>query len=629
MATEIEYADACVQPASAILETLPPQTVRGEPPTEYWELSLEEIVQIGLANSKVMRDLGGRVVTAPNSVVTTFDPALSETNPRLGPEAALSAFDTQFNTSVFWNRNERSFNNPFIGAGASSLAQNTSDFRAELSKTAATGTRFAARSVIDYDRSNSPANVLNSVYNAHLETEFIHPLLQGSGLEFNRIAGPNASYGSYNGVLIGRINTDISLADFETGVRDLLTSIEEAYWELYFAYRTLESTLAGRQAALETWRSEQLKLKAGTSDGEREALAREQYYTAQAAVENALSGNITQGLVVSGGVYGSERTLRLLLGLPASDGRVIRPLDEPSTADVIFSWEDSLQLALWRRVELRRQQWQIKKRELELIAAKNFLKMRLDLVGQYRWRGFGDDLLGSEDQPNGSAFGDLINGDLQEWQLGLQLSTPVGNRLGHLAVRNAELQLSRERAIYREQENQIVHQLSTAVSEVDRALAVSRSNYNRTIAARQQHEAVVAKYEAGQVLLEFVLDAQQRAVLAGTDYYRSLVDHNLAIAKTHQARGTYLDYLGVQLSEGPWSQWAHCSAAERSMRYRRSSMNYCFDCHSTVSRGSFPQLALEQGETISELAKPRKFPLDDPDNPHAPEPVPDFDAAIN
>ena len=47
-----------------------------------------------------------------------------------------------------------------------------------------------------------------------------------------------------------------------------------------------------------------------------------------------------------------------------------------------------------RRSELRRQKWQLKRRELELIAAKNHLMPRLDALGRYRWLGAGDRLIG-------------------------------------------------------------------------------------------------------------------------------------------------------------------------------------------------------------------------------------------
>ena len=57
------------------------------------------------------------------------------------------------------------------------------------------------------------------------------------------------------------------------------------------------------------------------------------------------------------GVYGTERNLRRLMGIPANDGRLIRPADEPSIAKRVFAWQESLGMALDRRVELRRQRW--------------------------------------------------------------------------------------------------------------------------------------------------------------------------------------------------------------------------------------------------------------------------------
>ena len=52
--------------------------------------------------------------------------------------------------------------------------------------------------------------------------------------------------GVNQGVVLARLNTDIALADFEASVRNLVSDVEVAYWELYFAYRNLDAALAGR-----------------------------------------------------------------------------------------------------------------------------------------------------------------------------------------------------------------------------------------------------------------------------------------------------------------------------------------------------------------------------------------------
>ncbi|MCO6455262.1 MAG: TolC family protein, partial [Pirellulaceae bacterium] len=613
---DVKQANQAVGYEEDVLSTPPPPSVRDPEETPKWPLTLEEAIRIALSNSQVIRDIGGTVLSNPLAAQTVYDPALQDTNPLLGVEAALSAFDAQFTTSLFMERLDRRFNNVFLASAGAQRQQNR--FQAGISKIAPTGTRLALQNFTNYDRIVGPGLSLADVraggnrYEHVDETIFQasvrHPLLQGSGVEFNRIAGPNATPGNYNGVVLARINNDISLADFETRVRNLVKDVEFTYWELYFAYRDLDAKLAGRNLALESWRLEQRRVEAGARSPDQEAFAREQYFLAQAAVENALTARSliigAGGLSSAGttGVYGRENELRNLLGLPASDGRLIVPASEPVMADVRFDWSESLASALARRVELRRQQWNIKRREMELIAARNFRKMKLDLVGEYRWRGFGDDLLGNgpadslpgeTTPPPQSAFKDLFSGDFQEWRVGLELTTPVGNRIGHAAVRNAELQLLRERSVFDQMQLRVSADLRSAFTELDRAFVVSKSNYNRRTASFIRLQAERDRNEKGRARLDLVLDAQRQAVLAESEFYRAIVDYNVALLNMHWARGTLLDSHRVHLAEGPWSPEAHASAAKQSRRFRPREIGQCYDRPEDVSRGEYPQQAPE------------------------------------
>ena len=91
-------------------------------------------------------------------------------------------------------------------------------------------------------------------FDTYVEGKIRHPLPPGAGVEYNRIAGPGAKPGVYNGVLVARIRSDISIADFELGLRDYVSNVENAYWDLYFAYRDLDIKIQARDEALRTWR---------------------------------------------------------------------------------------------------------------------------------------------------------------------------------------------------------------------------------------------------------------------------------------------------------------------------------------------------------------------------------------
>ena len=143
--------------------------------------------------------------------------------------------------------------------------------------------------------------------------------------------------GQYNGVLIARINEDVSLADFETGVIQMVADVEQAYWNLVTAYRLLNTIVKAREAALQTWQIQKARLEVGTGRADDEAQARSQYYQFDAQVKNALAGQA--------GLYESEQQLRYLIGLPATDGSLIKPTTEPTDARVIFDWDSALSQA--------------------------------------------------------------------------------------------------------------------------------------------------------------------------------------------------------------------------------------------------------------------------------------------
>jgi outer membrane protein TolC len=633
VATEIEYPDVDECTLDEVTNTLPPLTLRNTDNYEMWDLSLEEVTKITLCNSQVMRQVGARVsslqpetvsrtLISPVAVQTTYDPALTETVTGLsvgspfqgsGPEAALSEFDARLDGSVFWEKNRTPQNRPpqqddgaFSSFFPNILATDVGTFTSGITKTSADGTTFGVRNNTNYLKNNilslfpgpvpagaTPAQLYASSWQTNFEASFTRPLLQGGGTQYNRIAGPYdfsqyaAGVGNpIDGVMISRIRTDQSLADFEGAVINLTRDVEDAYWELYFAYRDLEARKLGRDSALETWKKTAALFRTGARGGsaDREAQSRSQYFLFRAQVEQALTD-----------LFRAENRLRYVMGLSMSDGRLIRPCDEPTTARVAFDWCGIHCEGVTRRVEIRKEKWEIKRRELELIAARNLLLPRLDAVGRYRWLGLGNDLISTQggqdfNLEDSTAFGVLTSGEFQEWQLGMQLSVPIGYRRELSSVRHHELLIARERAILQDLELEISHQLGDSIREIDLNYGLTQTNFNRRVAAEKEVQAVQASYEADLVTLDLLLDAQRRRAEAESAYYRSLIDYNKAIMGVHYRKGSLLDYNGVYLAEGPWPGKAYFDAM-REARKRDASMylDYGYTRPNVLSRGPVPQ----------------------------------------
>lgn len=659
VATEIEYPDVETTTLDEVEQALAPYTLSNLQFASFWDLSLEEAIQTSLGNAKVMRSLGGRFVSSafnnrtqtgdapdaltlnPDGSRSVYDPAIIETTPFNGVEYALSAFDTQWATSLSFNKNDRQQNVrpqfPITDFFVPVFQQDTSTFNTQLTKITAQGGQFTVSNNVTYDFNNNPTRQLAMDWNTNYQVSFNQPLLQGAGAQYNRIAGPYNPFNffvpggaqqspAFDGVLLARINVDISLADFEGGVRNLVSDTENAYWELAFAWRNLETSNTALNSARQTWQKIHTLYVAGTKGGEanQEAQAREQYFQFKSTTQTLLNE-----------LFRAENRLRYVMGLSTTDGRLIRPVEKPTVAKIDFDWCEITQEALCRNLDLRRQKWRIKQRELELIAAKNLLLPRVDLNGTYRWQGLGDTLFGNnaENTKNinpinpadgllagTSSLGNVASGQFQEWQLGLQSTLTLGFRKEMATVRHYQLQLARARAELQDEELEVSHQLADAVRQMELNYTLTETNFNRTLAADRQVEAVQAAYEAETITLDQLLEAQRRRAEAQTSYFRTLLDYQRAIIMVHYRKGSLLEYNNVYLAEGPWPEKAKFDA-HRLARQRDASvyLNYGFTRPSVISQG-----AVLQSGTIydDDTNKPEELPKDGLRPANTPEPLP-------
>ncbi|MCA9120501.1 MAG: TolC family protein [Planctomycetales bacterium] len=502
---------ADVQPASFMPKApMRPPRVRDIHALTPWPMSLDEAIRIALENSPVIRSAGGQTLG------TTFDPALFATDPNLGPAAALAAFDTQLKSSLTYRGGGNALSSGAFGV----FSQPTNTAELGVARIFRNGTRARLGVLGGYDQ-----DIAGGAFGA-FGAEVRHPLQQGAGTEINMIAGP----GGNRGIWITQLDSQKVDLDLEQAVRDLVRDVAISYWTLYFSYHDLNAKQAALEVARQTWHLEQTRVAEQASPPDVEAAARQQYYTADAAVQNAIGGSGPAGT----GVYGAEAKLRTLLALPTADGSLIQPTARPLEAELHFDWDEALHLAHSRRVELRKQRIDIEKRKLELKVSQNLRRPKVDLVGQYR---------GPVSDPGNRDA--MFSSALQTWNVGIEFSKVLGDRREDAAVRNSELRLSRDRALQAEQEQQLTTQLQSAFTELDRAYGVTQSLGSGLDAAKVRLQAELERHAVGDALITNVLDAQIRATQAETAMLRSLVDYNLAIINLHYVRGTMLETLGV------------------------------------------------------------------------------------
>lgn len=599
-AMEMEYPDVHTESLPDTTQSLAPMSVSNPEFQEIWDLTLESAVTIALQNSKAIRNLGGvtpfgfgdALIERTMGANTIYDPAIQASavgsgRPALeqagGVEAALAAFDAQFSMAgtagngAIWNRVDRPRNagsNPFFPVFQD---EDVGGLRTSLTKPTANGSRFTISNQTDYQRFNNNTRgfaALDSDWLTSVEVRWDQPLLRGRGTMVNRIP-----------VVLARINEDISLTQFESAVRNLVLDIENTYWDLHRTYRALETSKTARDSALVTWKIVYEKWHEGVEPVQAEAQAREQYFNFRAGVERSLQE-----------LYNTESRLRWLLGLAATDGRLIRPIDEPTMARVDFDWSAISTETLVRSPELRQKKWIVKARELEIIAAKNNLLPQLDVGALYRWVGRGDDLIHANHsgvtypQTGSNAIEELTRGNYQEAALVFNFAMPVGFRRELAGVRNAQLRLARDKAQLEDQELNAIHLLSTAVRNVDSFYIQTQTHFNRWSASEKEVESVNALYRGGKQTVDLVLEGQRRRAEAQMAYYTALIDYNKAITEVHFRKGSLLEYNNIELAEGDWPQKAYWDALGLA-RQRDASyyLNYGWTRPNVVSRGPMDQ----------------------------------------
>jgi Flp pilus assembly secretin CpaC/outer membrane protein TolC len=342
--------------------------------------------------------------------------------------------------------------------------------------------------------------------------------LQNSRVTGNRGGVTRVEIDGKKHLLLSRTNKDISLADFETAVQNLVSDTEAAYWDLWAARRKLDAAKSARDAAQELWKEIYEQKKRDEVGAKAESQAREQYFFFRDQLEVAMKD-----------LYDRERKLRGLIGLAKSDGKLIRAADEPITDEYKIDWEAAHKRALSGSVELRRQRAVVKQRELELAATKKTLLPKLDVASTYKWYGAGDRVAADE--------------------LGFDFNFPLGFRREAASVRNAELRLAREKAILEEMELNTSHLLSEAARDVDFNYQSAKTHFNRRAAAEAEVKSVASQFKSGKMTLDLVLEAQRRLTQSRIDYITALAQYATAIKEVHRLTGALLAEHDLKIEE--------------------------------------------------------------------------------
>jgi len=253
--------------------------------------------------------------------------------------------------------------NIFAGGGTAGQVSNTTlSFDPTLNKSFSTGGGNYQLSFNNSRTKTSAANsTLNPYFSSNLSLSFTQPLWRNRSIDNSR-----------RQIRIQKKRLEQSDADFRLRTIDVISRVQQAYWELVFALRDQQNQLANLNLSRENLRRVEAQIAVGT----QAPLARAEVQTELANRESAL-------LVSVQNVSIAENNLKQLLfkdsTIPDWSAQ-ITPTDTPKFDATPVNLNDALKEARENRPELRRLKLQNEINQLDLQFFKNQTKPQVNIV---------------------------------------------------------------------------------------------------------------------------------------------------------------------------------------------------------------------------------------------------------
>ena len=458
----------------------------------------------------------------------------------LGTGTAVSGFDPVLSAQGNVDHSSQQLSN-FQLEGVNVYKVNSISGSVGYSQAFATGGSIQVNWLNARQTSNGQYDFFSPQLNSKVEAIISQPLLAGFG------PGTNLRF-----LRIARTNQKISDIAFKAQAIATVTQICDLYWDLVSAYddeQVQEHSVAFATETLDTSRK-QLQLQAipemDVLKAEGELATRQQDLTV------ARTNLELQELYMKNAITRS-------LDDPALEEMPVVPTDSigkiaPSSPEPV---QQMIELALKNRTELAESVLDLDNRELSRKTARNALLPSLSVYGVYAGTGLAGEK-SFDYKGNGTttlqtgysgALGSAFENSAPEYQVGLQLTIPLRNRIAKADQYRTELEY-RQSQVYAEELKKRIH------IEVRNARYALEQGASRVDAARKARDLAQRTLDIMQK--EQKLGAGSNQQTLGSEHDLSLAESALVTAETayekarievKRATGSILEEYGISIAD--------------------------------------------------------------------------------
>jgi len=418
-------------------------------------------------------------------------------------------------------------------------------------------------------------SLLNPFYSSNLSLQFTQPLLRDRAIDNNR-----------RQIRIQRKRLDQSDADFRQRTIQIITQVQQAYWELVFALRDQQNQLSNLNLSRESLRNIEAQIAAGA----KAPLERAEVQTELANRETALYSAI-QAVAIA------ENNLKVLIFKDPSSpewSAAVTPTDAPKFDTNPVDLMDALKAAHDNRPELRRLRLQNDINDIDISFFKNQTKPQVDLTGTVALTGLAGQNVGTivvpgtqvplitgnpatnpnaflleeirntqialglpsttvplitapTTGPNPTLIGgygrdlrNLFSGDTRNITVGVAIAFPFKNKTAEANLAGARIQKEQLQASVRSQEQTIEVDVRNSAQAVESARQRVLSAREARVNAEAQLEGEQRLYQVGRSTTFLLFQRENALANARASELRAETDYNKALADLQRATSTTL-----------------------------------------------------------------------------------------
>ena len=450
---------------------------------------------------------------------------------------SLSEFDAMLGLELSTGRKTQQLASAF--SSPNRMANDNDNWDLSLSQKLVTGANYQFDFTNNRNKTNSKTAGLNPSYSSEFQLSLTQPLLKNFGVDLNK-----------RNIHIANNDVDISDYEFKAKAIDVVSDVENTYWDFVFTLGDLEVKQKSLERAKDLQRRVKVQVLVGimapieTLQADSEVASREEFLlTAQDVIED------------------NQDKLKNILNIDFSSPEGLSPIYPSSEANVLmedFNFNEIVKMALANRPDYLAKKKDLENKDILVKYQENQIYPSVDLVGSLGINGLSGEAItitsgtfqgkSSYGGSYGNSLSDALSTKYYNWEFGVKFSYPLGNRSAKSKLSASRLEKAQLILGIKGLEKKIILEVRESARQLK---TDSKRIKAATIAKKLADEKLKAeekKFEVGLSTSFNVLKFQEDLAEAQSNVIKTIIDYKQSRVRFRKSTASTLKHHDVTLT---------------------------------------------------------------------------------